>query len=89
MLGAGIFFLGLGIFFFWVMMNGDSFITAGDWKDAVNQVGDAFKGWLGGNPPAASGNGASPTPNSNNSAPSAPFNPADPFGILPWVIRNS
>lgn len=78
MLGLGILFLGLGIFFFWVMMNGDNFITAGTWKDAVTQVGQAFKGWLGGSS-VATNHGATPAPSQpNNSNPLQP----DPFWYL-------
>lgn len=78
MLGLGILFLGLGIFFFWVMMNGDNFITSGTWKDAVNQVGQAFKGWLGGTP-VATNHGATP---GSNSAPNA--SPNTPAQNLPY-----
>lgn len=56
MLAFGLASLGFAAFFFWVMMQGDTFITARDWADAMKQVGSALKNWL--RPNASSG----PTP---------------------------
>lgn len=46
MLAFGLASLGLSAFLFWVMMQGDNFITSTNWSDAVQQVINALKNWL-------------------------------------------
>ena len=53
MLAFGLLSLGLAAFFFWVMMQGESFITANDWSDAMKQVGKALRNWLSPNSSSA------------------------------------
>lgn len=46
MLAFGLASLGASAFLFWVMMQGDNFITSTNWADAIQQVIEAMKKWL-------------------------------------------